>query len=405
MVSVIVSQPVFRRLLFGLLTLPGQASEQTIPADDAMANYATNSSIALTGSAIPAGPELYVGRKSYYANPNSNHLLHDVVPFQLPDLGSGTFTDVRVAFRAQGEGTWNIPINLWAIPGSRASSTTQGGDVRSATLNHTQFGNLIMPGFFHRDTVRDSYSQTPSWGAEASRLAAWLNAAYQDGANQGKFVFMRLSPQALTPVEAGPVDEDSGFAVGAKGFSNAQWRPNVSYAFVEAPAGAPVITGFSASDDVVEETDSVTLTWSVTGATSVEIWPEIGTVAAAGTAVCTPGITNTYTLYANNANGELLPGGFAHVSFDLPRAAGALSIPPSALIFNKSGLRVSTVGADGKVQLKTVTVARDLGSVIEIATGLSADDRVIESPPDGISDGDTVRVASAEPKVDAAGKR
>jgi hypothetical protein len=50
-------------------------------------------------------------------------------------------------------------------------------------------------------------------------------------------------------------------------------------------------------------------------------------------------------------------------------------------------------------------VARDLGSVIEIATGLSADDRVIESPPDGISDGDTVRVASAEPKVDAAGKR
>ena len=110
-------------------------------------------------------------------------------------------------------------------------------------------------------------------------------------------------------------------------------------------------------------------------------------------------------LAADNANGELLPGGFANVSFDLPRAAGALSIPPSALIFNKAGLRVGTVGADGKVQLKAVTVARDLGSVIEIATGLSADDRVIESPPDGIAEGDAVRVASAEPKVNAAGKR
>lgn len=302
--SVQTYQPVFRGLCLGLLNFAGQAGGQTIPADDAMANYATNANTALTGSAIPAGPELYVGRKAYYSNPNSNHLLHDVVPFQLPDLGPGTFTDVRVAFRAQGDGTWNIPINLWAIPGSRATSATQGGDVRSATLNHTQFGNLIMPGFFHRDTVRDSYSQTPSWGAEASRLAAWLNAAYQDGANRGKFVFMRLSPQALTPVEAGPVDEDSGFAVGAKGFSNAQWRPNVSYTFVEAPAGAPVITGFSASDDEIGETDSVTLTWSVTGASSVEIWPEIGTVATAGTAVVTPGITNTYTLYANNANGE-----------------------------------------------------------------------------------------------------
>ena len=137
-----VSQPVFRGLLLGLLVLPGQSRAQTINASDAMANHATDASTALTGSAIPAGPELYVGRKSYYANPNSNHLLHDVVPFQLPDLGSGTFTDVRVAFRAQGEGTWNIPINLWAIPGSRASNTTQGGDVRSATLNHTQFGNL-----------------------------------------------------------------------------------------------------------------------------------------------------------------------------------------------------------------------------------------------------------------------
>jgi hypothetical protein len=66
---------------------------------------------------------------------------------------------------------------------------------------------------------------------------------------------------------------------------------------------------------------------------------------------------------------------------------------------------VGTVGADGKVQLKVVTVARDLGSVIEIATGLSADDRVIESPPDGIADGDAVRIAVAEPKADAAGKR
>ena len=298
------SCPIFRGLCLGWLACAGQIGAQTIPADDAMANYATNASAALTGAAIPAGPELFVGRKAYYGNPNSNHLLHDVVPFQLPALGPGTFTDVRVAFRAQGGGTWNIPINLWAIPNSRATSATQSGDVRSATQDHTQFGNLIMPGFFQRETMRDAYIATPLWGAEASRLAAWLNAAYQDGANQGKFVFMRLSPQALTPAEAGPDEEDSGFAVGALGFSNAQWRPYLTYTFVEASAGVPVITGFSASDDEIGETDSVTLTWSVTGATSTEIWPEVGTVAASGSAVVTPGITSTYTLYANNAGGE-----------------------------------------------------------------------------------------------------
>jgi hypothetical protein len=37
---------------------------------------------------------------------------------------------------------------------------------------------------------------------------------------------------------------------------------------------------------------------------------------------------------------------------------------------------------------------RDLGQVVEIGTGLSHDDRVIDSPPDGLSDGDPVRVVS-----------
>ena len=67
-------------------------------------------------------------------------------------------------------------------------------------------------------------------------------------------------------------------------------------------------------------------------------------------------------------------------------------MPASALIFDQSGLRVATVGADNRVVLKQVTISRDLGREVEIASGLSADDRVIESPPDGIASGDHVRV-------------
>jgi RND family efflux transporter MFP subunit len=99
-------------------------------------------------------------------------------------------------------------------------------------------------------------------------------------------------------------------------------------------------------------------------------------------------------LALDNANGQLLPGGFASVSFDLPRSVGTLSVPPSALIFGKSGLRVATLAADDSVVLKPVTVARDLGSSIELASGLLPSDRVIESPPDGVESGDKVRVAA-----------
>ena len=53
---------------------------------------------------------------------------------------------------------------------------------------------------------------------------------------------------------------------------------------------------------------------------------------------------------------------------------------------------MATVGADDKILFKTVTIARDLGREIELASGLSADDRIVIAPPDGIADGDQVRV-------------
>ena len=67
-------------------------------------------------------------------------------------------------------------------------------------------------------------------------------------------------------------------------------------------------------------------------------------------------------------------------------------MPASALIFDKSGLRVAAVDRDGKVSLKTITIARDAGKTVEVASGLTREDNVIESPPDGIVDGDKVNV-------------
>ncbi len=94
----------------------------------------------------------------------------------------------------------------------------------------------------------------------------------------------------------------------------------------------------------------------------------------------------------------MLPGGFASVSFDLPRSSGTLGIRPSALIFGTAGPRVATLAADDTVVLKPVTLARDLGTRIELANGLNVNDRVVENPPDGVESGDKVRVAPPAPK-------
>lgn len=100
-------------------------------------------------------------------------------------------------------------------------------------------------------------------------------------------------------------------------------------------------------------------------------------------------------LTVQNDSRELLPGGYASIHFATPQASNALSIPPSALIFNKSGTQVATLGKDGRVVVKPVTISRDLGNVLEIAAGIDRNDQVIANPPDGVATGDQVRVAAA----------
>ncbi|WP_296952983.1 efflux RND transporter periplasmic adaptor subunit [uncultured Massilia sp.] len=107
-------------------------------------------------------------------------------------------------------------------------------------------------------------------------------------------------------------------------------------------------------------------------------------------------------LAVDNAGGELLPGAFANVRFDLPVAQDAVVVPPGAVILGKAGPQVATVGAGGRVALKTVAIARDLGSAVQL-DGVTRADRIIDSPPDGIADGDAVKVAQAAPAARKSG--
>jgi membrane fusion protein, multidrug efflux system len=113
--------------------------------------------------------------------------------------------------------------------------------------------------------------------------------------------------------------------------------------------------------------------------------------------------TTRIQLALDNKSGELLPGSFAQVSFALAGKAETLSIPASALIFNAAGLRVATVGADNKVQLKDITITRDMGKELEI-NGVEAQDKVIDNPPDGISNGEAVRIKITDTKPEAKPK-
>jgi len=126
------------------------------------------------------------------------------------------------------------------------------------------------------------------------------------------------------------------------------------------------------------------------------------TVEASAQAVDISSGTTRMLLVVDNSSGELMTGAFANVSFDLPHPESAVNVPASALIFDRSGLRVGTVDKDNRVVLKSVTISRDLGKMIEIGSGLTPEDRIIENPPDGIVSGDQVRIATAPGKGETA---
>ena len=127
-----------------------------------------------------------------------------------------------------------------------------------------------------------------------------------------------------------------------------------------------------------------------------------GTVEASAQAVDPLSGTTLMQIIVDNRSGELMPGDYASIHLRIA-SANALSVPSSALIFDARGLSVATVNIENRVVIKPVSIERDLGTVVELASGLAQGDRVIESPPDGIMNGAAVRVSGDAPEGVAAG--
>jgi RND family efflux transporter MFP subunit len=130
-----------------------------------------------------------------------------------------------------------------------------------------------------------------------------------------------------------------------------------------------------------------------------------GTVEASAQAVDPTTGTTLMQIIIDNSAGEMMPGDYASIHLQIASAANVLSVPSSALIFDAKGLSIATVGADNRVLLKPVSVERDLGAVVELASGLGPNDRVIQNPPDGIDNGAQVRLTGAAADGELAGSK
>jgi RND family efflux transporter MFP subunit len=92
-----------------------------------------------------------------------------------------------------------------------------------------------------------------------------------------------------------------------------------------------------------------------------------------------------------NANHALVPGMYVNVAFRLP-PRGLVQVPAAALIFRASGTQVAKVDASGKIQFTDVAIARDNGSLVELASGVQPGDKLVLNISSQIASGQAVAV-------------
>lgn len=95
-----------------------------------------------------------------------------------------------------------------------------------------------------------------------------------------------------------------------------------------------------------------------------------------------------------NRAGVLLSGEYTQVHFDVKLAGQRLNLPNNALLFRPNGTMAAVVGPDNRIDLKKLTIGRDLGNSVEVLEGVTTADPIVINPPDSLAQGETVVVTN-----------
>jgi RND family efflux transporter MFP subunit len=90
-----------------------------------------------------------------------------------------------------------------------------------------------------------------------------------------------------------------------------------------------------------------------------------------------------------NPDGVLTPGMYCTIELHIPRKTPSLLVPADAIIFNSGGLQVAVI-EDGVAHIRKISVARDLGTEVEVRDGVKPGDQVILNPMINLAEGSKV---------------
>jgi len=126
-----------------------------------------------------------------------------------------------------------------------------------------------------------------------------------------------------------------------------------------------------------------------------------GTITRTANAVDANARTLRVEVDLPNPDGALVPGLFVQAAFSL-QTQGVSQVPAAALFFGVSGPQVAIVGSNGSVEFRNVSIARDNGGVVELASGVRPGEKVALNISSQIADGAKVRLSTDDGDVAGA---
>jgi multidrug efflux pump subunit AcrA (membrane-fusion protein) len=178
-----------------------------------------------------------------------------------------------------------------------------------------------------------------------------------------------------------------------------------------APAGTSLITVMDTSSLIAKLHLSQAVTQRLKVGDKAEVTipgmsaPIEGTVSLISPALDPGSTTVEVWVKLKNPDGQLKAGTPVHIAIVGHTVPDALQVPSSALLTNDDGsLGVMVVGSDGTAHMKPVTVGIRLPDTVQILTGISSADVVIDTGGYGLQDGTKVKIAAADDKSASEGQ-
>lgn len=105
--------------------------------------------------------------------------------------------------------------------------------------------------------------------------------------------------------------------------------------------------------------------------------------------------TMTTEIQVPNSDGALMPGTYVQAQLSFPVPHRVVEVPATALYSDGQGLRLGVVDAQHKLHFAPITIERDTGATLQVATGLTGDERVVKIAVPGLVEGDPLEIAEA----------